>query len=206
VTGRDLAAFDLDGTLTRTDCVVPFLRRVAGSSRLAASLARRSPLLLRARRDRACRDDVKAALVADLLAGMDADRVRAEGERFAAEIATKRLRDDVAARLRWHVAQGHEVLLVTASFAAYAIPLATRLGADGALATELEVGPDGRLTGRLDGANCRAEEKVARLRARYGPDVRLGWAYGDSPDDRPLLAAATRPFEVGAAPLTACPA
>lgn len=206
MTGRDLAAFDLDGTLTRGDCVLPFLRRVAGSARVAGSLARRAPLLLRARRDRSRRDDVKAALVADLLAGMDAQRLCAEGERFADEVATGRLRSDVAARLRWHVDQGHEVLLVTASFAAYATPLAARLGAAGALATELEVGEDGRLTGRLDGPNCRAEEKVSRLRARYGPDVRLGWAYGDSPDDRPLLAAAEHPFQVGAEPLSACPA
>ena len=49
-----VAAFDVDGTVTTRDCVVPFLRRVAGtapmSARLALSIHRLAPAL--ARRDR----------------------------------------------------------------------------------------------------------------------------------------------------------
>ena len=54
-----VAAFDVDGTLTRRDCVVPFIRRVGGTVPVAARLAMRSHRLLPAvlRRDR---DEVKA--------------------------------------------------------------------------------------------------------------------------------------------------
>ena len=49
-----VAAFDVDGTLTTRDCVVPFLRRVAGTRRLGVGLGRQAahiaPAL--ARRDR----------------------------------------------------------------------------------------------------------------------------------------------------------
>ena len=34
-----VAAFDLDGTITARDCVVPFLRRVAGERRLVTTTA-----------------------------------------------------------------------------------------------------------------------------------------------------------------------
>ena len=52
-TCRVVAAFDVDGTLTTRDCVVPFLRLVGGTARLAARLAlaarRVVPALVRAR-------------------------------------------------------------------------------------------------------------------------------------------------------------
>jgi phosphatidylglycerophosphatase C len=49
-----IAAFDLDGTLTTRDCVVPFLREVAGTGRIVAGLLRRPTASGRAlaRRDR----------------------------------------------------------------------------------------------------------------------------------------------------------
>ena len=63
----------------RRDCVLPFLVRVAGRARVAAVLARHVRLLVAASRDRDRRDDVKAALVADLLSGRSADAVALEG-------------------------------------------------------------------------------------------------------------------------------
>jgi phosphatidylglycerophosphatase C len=205
VTPDDIAAFDVDGTLTRRDCVLPFFVRVAGRARVAGALAGRAGLLAAARRDRARRDDVKAALSAAVLRGRPAGDVAEIGERFAGEIADRWIRDDVAARLAWHRDAGHEVVLVTASFAVYAEPLGRRLGASRVMATELEVDLAGRLTGRLAGANCRGQEKVRRLAALYGDPPPLGWAYGDSPDDAPMLAQARHPVSVGPTALAAMP-
>jgi phosphatidylglycerophosphatase C len=205
VTPDDIAAFDVDGTLTKRDCVLPFLVRVGGRARVAGVLARRAGLLAAARRDRARRDDVKAALSAAVLAGRPAGDVAEIGERFAGEIADRWIRDDVAARLAWHRDAGHEVVLVTASFALYAEPLGRRLGASRVMATELEVDRSGRLTGRLAGANCRGQEKVRRLAALYGDPPPLGWAYGDSPDDEPMLAQARHPVSIGPTALVAVP-
>jgi phosphatidylglycerophosphatase C len=200
-----IAAFDVDGTLTHGDCVLPFLRRVAGRRRVGTTLVRCAPALLRARRDRARRDDAKARLVAGTLTGRPVAQVSGQGEVFAAAVAARHLRSDVVGRLRWHQRQGHEVVLVTASLGAYAEPLGRALGAARVLATELEVGPDGRLTGRLRGANCRGAEKVARLRAQYGEGLDVGWAYGDTSDDQPMLDLARHPVRVGAQLLQAAP-
>jgi phosphatidylglycerophosphatase C len=184
---------------------VPFLGRVAGWKRLAAAVARSAPLLVAATRDRERRDDVKVAMARMLLTGRALADVEAEGERFAAEIERRWLRPDVVRRLSWHREAGHEVVLVTASFAVYVAPLGRRLGVDRVVATELEV-HDGRLTGRLAGANCRGEEKVRRLAALFGDPPPLAWAYGDSQDDRPLLAAAAHPVLVDGGQLEPSPA
>lgn len=197
-----VAAFDVDKTLTTRDCVVPFLRRVGGRG-WYASLAVRIPQLLiatiRRRRDR-----LKEIATAAAVRGRDAGRVDAEAARFAERVVESWMRSDTWARLRWHAAQGHRVVLVSASYRNYLAPLADRLGAESVLSTEIEVGPDGRCTGRLVGSNCRGEEKSRRLRAWLTErrlDDAVIWAYGDSAGDDHLLAMAHVSTRVGRAPI-----
>jgi phosphatidylglycerophosphatase C len=116
-------------------------------------------------------------------------------------IAVRGLRDDVVARLGWHLGAGHRVVIVSASYEPYVRVVADSLGAAGVVATRLEVDAHGMCTGRLDGANCRAAEKVRRLEqwlaqselSRSGVEL---WAYGDSGGDRELLAFADHPVWV----------
>jgi phosphatidylglycerophosphatase C len=186
-----VAAFDVDGTLTVHDCVVPFLRRTCGTSRLVVRLLRH-PLALvgpLARRDR---DGLKAAAAAAAFEGLALEPLRAAGVEFGNQVARGWLRGDTASRLRWHLDQGHLVVLVSASFEIYLDALGERLGVDAVLATRLEVGADGHCTGRLEGANCRGTEKVRRLHAwldaaHGGRSAVTIWAYGDSPGDQELL-------------------
>ena len=191
-----VAAFDVDGTLTRRDSVGPFLVRVAGA-RLPLTLVRRSRVLATglARRDH----DLLKALACSSLAGADAARVRAEGAAYGRELYERRLREDTPARLRRHRELGHRVVIVSASLEPYLAALGDLLRVDAVLCTLLEVGPDGRLTGRLDGANCRGPEKARRLRdwlRATGLEAAEVWAYGDSSGDDALLAIADHPVRV----------
>ena len=191
-----VAAFDVDGTLTTEDCVVPFLRLAAGR-RLPLALLRR-PLPLATALARRDRDRLKE-LACTALMGMDAAELERLGASFAREFASRRLRDDTTARLRRHRELGHAVILASASLEAYLVPLGAELGVDGVVCTRLEVAPDGRLTGRLDGANCRGAEKGRRVHewlAEAGlADAEL-WAYGDSPGDAEMLQLAAHPVWV----------
>jgi phosphatidylglycerophosphatase C len=196
-----VAAFDVDGTLTTADCVVPFLRRTVGTPTLVRRMLRTPVGLTRAgvRRDR---DAFKAASAAATFRGLSMELVEADARLFAREVFDRRLRREVVQSLRRHTDADHTVLLVSASFEVYLRPLAELLGAHDVLAVRLEVGDDGLLTGRLEGPNCRGPEKVVRLHewldrhAGGRAGVHLT-AYGDSLGDRELLADADEAHWLG---------
>lgn len=185
-----VAAFDVDGTLTTRDCVTPFLYRTV-RLRTALALARRPRAVLGAlvHRDR----DRLKEIVCTAFAGLDAHALDLAGEAFAHEVERRWLRDDTVARLRRHRELGHRVVLASASLEPYLRPLARLLEVDGVVCTRLEQGSDGRLTGRLDGPNCRGAEKARRFDAwlaEHGLSAATVWAYGDSAGDAELLARA----------------
>ena len=193
---RTVAAFDVDGTLTTRDCVTPFLRQAAGR-RLWTTLLRH-PLAVGGALARRDRDRLKE-LACAALAGIESAEIDALGASFAHGVAAEWLRDDTLARLERHRALGHTVILASASLDPYLLPLGVSLGVDGVVCTVLERGPDGRLTGRLEGANCRGAEKARRVRG-WLEERGLGeaelWAYGDSDGDAELLALADHPLRV----------
>lgn len=197
-TARVVAVFDFDKTLSTRDNVLPFLAAVVGRSAVARALLRSSPSLLRGRRDA-----IKARL-ARLLTGHREDEVQAVAQGFAADVIAHHLRRDTTARAAWHLAQGHRVVIVSASFASYLDPIAHHLGIDSVLATDLMVA-DGRLTGALAGPNVRRAEKVRRLEEWLDGAPALLWAYGDSSGDRELLTRADVAIRVGRAPIPEVP-
>ena len=198
---RRIAAFDVDGTLTTADCVVPFLRRTAATRTLVWRLLQTPLALARAgvRRDR---DALKAAAAVAAFRGAMVSDVEAHAAEFARDVFDRKLRREVVETLEAHRGAGDTVVLVSASFEVYLRPLAALLGADDVIAVRLAADADGVLTGALDGANCRGPEKVERLHAWL--DEHAGGrravhltAYGDSPGDRELLADADVAHWVG---------
>jgi phosphatidylglycerophosphatase C len=188
---RPLAAFDLDGTLTHRDTLLPFLRRAVGRGRTyRALLASSLPLARAAAFGGAHRDVAKEAVLRGVLAGTPVDGLAEAAEAFADHVVAHRLRPEVRQRVEWHQQEGHELVLVSASPELYVTPIGRRLDFDVVLATRLEVDAGGRLTGRLLGPNCRGAEKVMRLREWRGEGLALDYAYGDSAGDREMLAVA----------------
>lgn len=187
---RQVAAFDFDGTLVPGDSLLPFVWRTAGPRRfLLAAVRHGLRILLASAVGIGSRDLAKERFLRSTLGGLPLATVRKSAESFAVDLER---RVDAAAldRLRWHADQGHELVLVSASLALYLQPLADALGFDEVLATRLVVDAKEHLTGDLDGANVRAEEKVVRLRRWLDGDPCELWAYGDSAGDRELLALA----------------
>jgi phosphatidylglycerophosphatase C len=182
-----IAAFDFDGTLTVRDSFGSFLAWNAGPWRTALSLGRLAPAALRYGLDRD-RERMKAAAARVFLRGLPLAEAAAAAEAFAEQ--ARLLRPDALACWEAWRGRGARRVIVTASPEFVVAPFARRLGADDLIATRLATDPAGRLTGALIGRNCRGPEKVRRLRAAFGPDVRLAAAYGDSSGDREMLALA----------------
>jgi phosphatidylglycerophosphatase C len=195
-----VAAFDLDGTLTRGGSMWPFLVELRGPLVVArAALAVAPRLVLAALAGGRAADDAKEALLRRTVAGLDAADAARRAARFGRRHLARRGRPAVLARLEEHRRRGHRLVVVSASLELYVSAVAEELRADAVIATRLAVGPDGRLTGSYDGRNCRGEEKLARLRewtAAHAPGARV-WAYGNSAGDRRLLGGAEVGVDVG---------
>jgi phosphatidylglycerophosphatase C len=204
---RTVAAFDLDGTLSKRDTLLPFLRGLRGDLALVkAVVAIGGPLtaaLVRNANSR--RGELKDQLLTQLLDGMIAGDIHVAGQRYAHHVvASNRLRPSIYGEWERHRVAGHDLLIISASLEIYVNPLAHLLGGEAGLGTRLDVRPDGTLTGHIDGANCRGEEKVRRLEAWLAatapegsdPDDVEIFAYGDSSGDGALLRRADHPTKV----------
>jgi phosphatidylglycerophosphatase C len=200
-TRKTLAAFDFDGTLVRGDSQWRFLARAAGKvPTLLTALSHAPSLLGSFFPGSESKDQVKEDIFSEMLAGKLPLDLRTLGASFARELVQK-ARPEVVARLHWHGSQGHLVVVISASLDFYVEPAASLLGASVTLATQMEIGPDGRLTGRIEGRNCRGEEKARRLAEwlslHGGREVFDLWAYGNSAGDKELLEMADHPVNVG---------
>jgi phosphatidylglycerophosphatase C len=172
--------------------LLPFLRHAAGCIGFWRRLPRLLMLLLRfgSGLDRSIG---KERLLQLYLHGMPAADAEAEARSFVQDRLPGLLNPKAVARLRWHQAQAHRVLLVSASPDLYLQLWAAQEGLEAVLSTRLEI-VEGRLTGRLAGPNCWGPEKLVRLVEHLGSleDVEL-YAYGDTRGDAELLAAARYP-------------
>jgi phosphatidylglycerophosphatase C len=197
----DVAAFDFDGTLTEGGSVMDFLVALRGLPTVAAATAALAPRLAHgALVGGTAADQTKELLFRRTLGGVAASRVDDVSDRFARHHLARHLRSDVHSRFDWHRERGDPVVIVSASPEVYVRVAATLLGADGVVATRLAVGEGGLLTGRYDGANCRGEEKLRRLREwmdESGADPDRLWAYGNSRGDLRMLLAADVGVNVG---------
>ncbi|MGH8992500.1 MAG: HAD-IB family hydrolase [Acidimicrobiia bacterium] len=200
---RVVAAFDLDRTLTRRETLVPFVLRARGRAATVRTIVALPLPLARGLARDSHRDHGKELFLERLLGGREVAPLAAAAEAFAGDVVAAHLRPDTHRQLEWHRAQGHELVIISASPELYVAPIGRRLGVDAVLATRLEVDAQGRFTGRFTGRNCRGAEKAVRLRDHLGAGgpVTTLFAYGDSKGDRELLAMASTGVWVGRRPL-----
>ena len=180
-----VAIFDLDGTLTRHDTLLPFLARYIGAapSRLWR-LWRLPEAILAYLRSGGERGVLKARLIRMALAGDQRAPIDAWASQFVATLQARGIfRPDALAVLNEHRKAGHHLVLMSASPDLYVLKIGQLFGFGETICTVLSW-QGGQLDGTLRGANCLGEEKLRQLtllRARY-PQARFV-AYGNSSGD-----------------------
>jgi phosphatidylglycerophosphatase C len=192
-----LAVFDLDGTLVRGDCFLPFMVSYARARRKYRALLT-LPLHVGMYAARLTRDHVaKERVMVAVLRGESRALVAEHATKFCESWVRPRLRETVVARLREHQAAGHRVVLLSASPDVYVEPIARMLGIEEVVCTRVR-SADEVWDGRLDGGNCKGEGKVAALRTYLSMDYwpSKSYGYGDSKSDLPILAWVTTGYLV----------
>jgi phosphatidylglycerophosphatase C len=196
-----VAAFDFDGTLSSRDNFVPFLHRFGGTAATGRAFVAGAARVGLGGPSSWSRNALKAEVLEALVGGRTAADLDEIAHKFASEIIGRHLRAEAIERADWHRTQGHKLVIVSASLGNYLRPVAEHLRFDAVIATELEVGDDGRLTGRMLGENVRGPEKARRLdewiTTEFDGVDPFVWAYGDSSGDRELWARADRAVRLG---------
>ena len=105
----------------------------------------------------------------------------------------------IVARVNDHKAKGHILVLISGSVRYLLEPVVEDLGFDHLLCTDLEVNPDGRLTGKASGPVCVDRNKktlMFELAQNIGLDLAKSYAYGNHHSDLPLLQSVGFPHAV----------
>lgn len=184
------ALFDMDRTLLRVDSGMSWTRFLYKRGELPPHMVAKavywSTLYKLALLDM---EAVFTRLVAGLAGDPEAEMVAKCVEWYRDHIAP-----EVALAARVAVARhrelGHLVCLATGSTVYAARPVAAGVGIEHVLASEPEVGPDGRFTGRSTALAFGAHKVtlVEAWAARHDVDLAQSYFYSDSYNDLPLLA------------------
>lgn len=186
---RPVVAFDFDGTLTVKDSFTAFLRWRTPAWRYMLGMVRLVPSALAylGHRDRG---RIKADAAREFLRGMSREALETSCQAYADAVWGQMIRPDAEQCWRDWQAKGALLVIVTASPVEVVRPFARRLGADELIGSRLAYDGQDRVTGALDGRNCRGAEKVVRLRERFGAGLELTAAYGDTAGDTEMIAIA----------------
>jgi phosphatidylglycerophosphatase C len=187
-----VALFDLDGTLTHRDTLVPFLAGyVARHPARLARLWRLAPAVLGYALGGRDRGLLKSRAIRAVMAGDSRTLIDGWAERFVAELRPRgAFRASGLAVLEAHRSAGDRLVLLSASPDLY-VPLIGRLlGFERTVCTEIRWDGD-RLDGALRTPNRWGAEKVRCLeQLRDDYEQATVTAYGNSSSDIPHLALA----------------
>lgn len=198
---KELAIFDLDGTLTRRNSFWAFIRSTHSLPAILLRAFLLSPRLTLYGLGIVSPQSMKESVLASFYKGWPREKLAKSGDHFALHILPSLMREDVYARLRYHRGQGHEVVLLTASCEDW-----TRSWCEKEQIALIASGmdfPGGIASGRLAGPNCRGEEKKNRLAAAYDLSAfhRI-YAYGDRKSDRFYMELAHESYRITRSEMT----
>lgn len=191
---KSLAFFDFDGTLTKGDTLMPFIKFAVGARRYYVGLIRLSPILLAYSLSLISNHQAKEAVIRHYLSGFYYDHLSRLGKQFLDEIVVRKLCPVMIDNLGWHQTQGHRCIIVSASPYFYVQHFGKKYRCAGVLATNLEVS-EGQVSGNFEGKNCYGDEKLRVIKTCITENSRpFTYAYGDSHGDKPMLEWADKGF------------
>jgi len=179
--------FDLDGTITHRDTLVPLVLRVLARRPLhLLRLLGVLPAIVRFLFDRD-RGALKQSLLQVTLRGTPRAELAQESERFVRDTIARRCFAEALAAIRRHRDAGHLLVLMSASVDFYVPEFGRQLGFDHVISTGVRWNGE-RLDGTLTTANRRGEEKARCVRELLAQHEDADtFAYGNSDSDLPHL-------------------
>jgi phosphatidylglycerophosphatase C len=156
-----LVVFDLDGTITYRDTLLPYVTGyLARSGRSRLRMARLLPMLAGFAVGAADHAAVKSAFIRATLGGATREQLAAWTDAFVPRVIATGSSPRALAMVKAHRAAGDLLILMSASTDLYVPQIAHALGFNEVICTGMAFDASGRLTGALSTANRRGPEKA----------------------------------------------
>lgn len=186
-----IAFFDFDGTITKKDSLIDFIKYALGISFYYKGMLTLSPMLLAYKLRLISNNVAKEKLIAHFFKGWDNAHFQNVANDYSVYQIDKIIRPKAIERINWHIEQGHKIVIVSASIECWLKGWCEMNNLE-FLATKLEV-IDNKLTGKFSTNNCYGKEKVNRIKEKYNlSEYSSIFAYGDSKGDKEMLAIANK--------------
>ena len=191
---KKVYAFDFDGTLTRRDTFVEFIRFARGTGRFLFGFALYSPLLVLMKMRLFPNWRAKQLVFSHFFKGMSIADFDGLCQRFAREKRSI-LRPKGMQKIREAISEGSQVMIISASIDNWVRPFFADFGDLVKVScTRIDVRND-RVTGKFLTKHCYGREKVKRIdRAFPHRTVYELIAFGDSQGDKAMLDYADQRF------------
>jgi len=198
--GRPAAFFDLDKTIIAKSSTLAFSRSFYAGGLISRGSVLRSAyaqfVYFAGGADHDQMEKMREFL-SDLCAGWDVQTVRDIVADTLHNIVDPLVFDEAVSLIEEHHLAGRDVIIVSASGSEVVEPIGEMLGADGVIATRMEIA-DGKYTGEIS-YYAYAENKataIEELAAEKGYDLDRSYAYSDSTTDVHMLEIVGNPYAV----------
>jgi phosphatidylglycerophosphatase C len=190
---RNLALFDFDGTLTKRDTFLEFIKYSRGSSLFFLGFLSISPLLVFYKLGLLKNWRLKQIVLRLFFGGTSVAEFQNWCNSFAVNKVPQFIREEAFERIKYHKSRGDDIYVVSASAENWVKPYCESVSVY-CIATKLVVN-GGKISGEIDGRNCYGNEKVKRIKAQLDVDkFNSIFAYGDSEGDKEMLELADYPY------------
>ncbi|MEO7988397.1 MAG: HAD-IB family hydrolase [Chryseolinea sp.] len=188
-----LVLFDFDGTLTRKDTFIEFIKFYKGRSNFITGIIVLSPLLAVYKLKLIPNWRAKEILFGYFFKGVSKKEFQDKGRAFALKIIPSLIRTSALACIEKYKASGQRMVIVTASAEEWIKPWSDQFGIE-IISTRWEFQND-YITGRILGRNCYGPEKRNRIEKEIDLSKYNSISvYGDTSGDREMLELGTEKF------------
>lgn len=187
----NIAVFDFDGTLTKKDTFIEFIKFSFGRPQLYLGLIYFSPLIVLMKFKIISNEYVKEKIFSYFFKGLKFDFFESLCFQFKDQINS--FIDEIyLEKLKFHQNNGFRCIIISASIENWIIPWAKEQNIDLVIGTKIESLND-VISGDFQTRNCFGQEKVNRFLEIYPNRTEyLLYAYGDSVGDKELLSFADK--------------
>ncbi|HPG10951.1 MAG TPA: HAD family hydrolase [Chitinophagaceae bacterium] len=181
-----IAFFDFDGTITKKDTLLEFIKFTNGSFKFALGFLINSPWLIAYKLRVISNQKAKERILKFFFGGMEASLFNDHCQKFFDQKIPQLIRQKSIIEINRLAAEDVEVVIVSASPENWVRLWAEKINAD-CLSTRLRI-DNNRISGYILGKNCYGDEKVKRIKEKYSlSEYDQIYAYGDSKGDKQML-------------------